>query len=266
MDPDSLLRTLTVFGLDAFAGSRPITFSPADYAATPADYVVGTGDEIVVLLWGRINEGEYHLRVDRDGKINIPHIGPVAVAGLPFSALQKNILDRVQNIEGVQATVSMGELRSIGVFIVGEVKSPGYYTVSGLSNVTNALFAAGGPTRRGSLRNVQLKRNGNIVATVDFYDFLLSGKDNANIRLKSGDVIVVPIVKKMVAVAGNVRRSAFVRNQAEHNAQGGARPRRRGFARRVGQQDSDRAIQGQLHASGARSRVRIRPRPFPISM
>jgi polysaccharide biosynthesis/export protein len=86
---------------------------------------------------------------------------------------------------------------------------PGYYTVSGLSNVTNALFAAGGPTRRGSLRGVQLKRNGKTVATVDFYDFILSGKDNTGLRLKSGDVILVPIVKQMVAIAGNVRRSAL---------------------------------------------------------
>ncbi len=209
IDPDSLLRTLTIFGQDAFAGVKPSTFAPADYAATPADYVVGSGDEIVVFLWGRINEGEYRLKVDKEGRINIPHIGPVSVAGLPFSVLQENILNRVQSIEGVQATVSMGELRSIGVFIMGEVKSPGYYTVSGLSNVTNALFAAGGPTRRGSLRNVQLKRHGGVIATVDFYDFLLSGRDNANIRLKSGDVILVPIVKKMVAVAGNVRRSAL---------------------------------------------------------
>jgi protein involved in polysaccharide export with SLBB domain len=209
VDPDSLLRTLTIFGLDAFTRAKVSTFAPADYVATPADYVVGGGDEIVVLLWGRINEGEYRLTVDRNGSINIPHIGPVPVAGLTFNALQKNILDRVQNIEGVQATVSMGELRSIGVFIVGEVKVPGFYTVSGLSNVTNALFAAGGPTRRGSLRNVQVKRNGAAIATVDFYDFLLSGKDNTNVRLKSGDVIMVPVVKKMVAVAGNVRRSAL---------------------------------------------------------
>ncbi|HMD69513.1 MAG TPA: polysaccharide biosynthesis/export family protein, partial [Chitinivibrionales bacterium] len=209
IDPDSLLRTLTIFGLDAFAGAKPSTFAPADYAATPADYVVGSGDEIVVFLWGRINEGEYRLKVDKEGRINIPHIGPVSVAGLPFSVLQENILNRVQSIEGVQATVSMGELRSIGVFIMGEVKSPGYYTVSGLSNVTNALFAAGGPTRRGSLRNVELKRHGAVVATVDFYDFLLSGRDNANIRLKSGDAILVPIVKNMVAITGNVRRSAL---------------------------------------------------------
>jgi protein involved in polysaccharide export with SLBB domain len=208
IDPDSLLKSLTVYGLDVFSGARPSTFAPNDYASTPADYIVGSGDEINVLLWGRMNE-EYSLKVDRNGQINIPHIGPVSVAGLPFNALQKNILDRVQNIEGVQANVSMGELRSVGVFIVGEVKSPGYYTVSGLSNVTNALFSVGGPTRRGSLRTVQLKRNGNAIATVDFYDFLMFGKDNTNLRLKSGDVIMVPIVKRMVAIAGNVRRSAL---------------------------------------------------------
>jgi polysaccharide biosynthesis/export protein len=208
IDPDSLLKKLTIYGLDVFAGSKPSTFAPNDAGSTPADYVVGSNDEVLVTLWGRINE-EYRMRVDRDGKINIPHIGAVPVAGLPFSALQKNILDRVQTIEGVEATVSLGELRSIGVFIVGEVRSPGYYTVSGLSNVTNALFAAGGPTRRGSLRNVQLKRNGNAIATIDFYDFLMSGRDNTSLHLKSGDVIMVPIVKKMVAIAGNVRRSAL---------------------------------------------------------
>jgi len=208
VDPDSLLRTLTVFGLDVFANAKPSTFATTDNMAAPADYIIGCGDEINVLLWGRMNE-DYRLKVDRDGKINIPHIGPISVAGLPFNALQKNILDRVQNIEGVQASVSMGDLHSIGVYIVGDVKSPGYYTVSGLSNITNALFAAGGPSRRGSLRNIQLKRNGSVIATVDFYDFLLSGKDNSSIKLKSGDVIQVPIVKRMAAVAGNVRRSAL---------------------------------------------------------
>lgn len=208
VDPDSILKTLGIFGQDIFKNAKPTTFAPEDYLATPADYTVGSGDEINILLWGRINE-EYRLKVDRDGRINIPHLGPIPVAGLPFSAMQKNILDRMQSIEGVQASITMGELRTIGVFIVGEVRSPGMYTVSALSNVTNALFAAGGPSKRGSLRAIQLKRNGSQIATIDFYDFLLSGKDNTSLRLKSGDVIVVPIVKKMVAVAGNVRRSAL---------------------------------------------------------
>jgi protein involved in polysaccharide export with SLBB domain len=208
VDPDSLLKTLAVFGIDVFKNVKATTFAPENYLATPADYAIGAGDEINILLWGRINE-QYRLKVDRDGRINIPHLGPVPVAGMPFSAMQKNILDRIQSIEGVQASITIGELRSISVFIVGEVKSPGMYTVSSLSNVTNALFAAGGPSKRGSFRNIQLKRNGNHIATIDFYDFLLSGRDNAGIRLKSGDVIMVPIVKKMAAVAGNVRRSAL---------------------------------------------------------
>jgi polysaccharide export outer membrane protein len=206
--PDSLLPRLSVYGYDVFSKAKPSTFAPVDFSSVPGDYPINASDEIVVLLWGRINE-EYRLRVSRDGTINIPRIGPVSVAGLPFEAMQKNVLDRVGTMEGVQASVSMGELRSIGVYIVGEVASPGFYTVSSLSNVTNALFAAGGPTKRGSLRTIQLKRNGKAVATIDFYDFLLSGSDRSGLRLRSGDVIHVPIVQSMVAIAGNVRRSAL---------------------------------------------------------
>jgi polysaccharide biosynthesis/export protein len=208
IDPDTLLKKLPVFGYDVFKNAVPASFTQEYALATPADYSIASGDEINILLWGRINEN-YRLKVDRDGRINIPHVGPLSVAGMTFSAMQKTVLDRMQAIEGVSASVTLGELRSIGVFCVGEVKSPGMYTVSALSNITNALFAAGGPGKQGSLRNVQLKRNGNQVAVVDFYDLFLSGKDNTNLRLKSGDVIMVPIVKKMAAIAGNVRRSAL---------------------------------------------------------
>lgn len=206
--PDSLFPHLTMFGYDLFSKANPSTFAPSDFSSVPSNYPINAGDEIVVLLWGRINE-EYRLPVSRDGTVNIPRIGPVSVAGQTFETMRKNILDRVGSIEGVQASVSMGELRSIGVYIVGEVASPGFYTVSSLSNVTNALFAAGGPTKRGSLRSVQLKRNGSTIATIDFYDFLLSGNDRSGLRLHSGDVIHVPIVQSMAAIAGNVRRSAL---------------------------------------------------------
>ncbi|MBN1130722.1 MAG: SLBB domain-containing protein [Chitinispirillaceae bacterium] len=206
--PDLLLAQLSVFGYDVFSQAKPSTFAPSDYFSVPADYPINSGDEIVVMLWGRINE-ESRLRVSRNGTINIPRIGPVSVAGLPFESVQKNILDRVGNIEGVHASVSMGQLRSIGIYIVGEVTVPGFYTISSLSNVTNALFAAGGPTKRGSLRNIQLKRNGRLVAAIDYYDFLLSGSDRSGLRLQSGDVIYVPIIQSMAAIAGNVRRSAL---------------------------------------------------------
>lgn len=208
VNPDSLLSTLSVYGYDVFKNSRPSTFAPNDNSAVPSDYPINTDDEINVMLWGRINE-EYHLKVGRDGTINIPRIGPISVAGLTFESTKRNILDRVNKIEGVKATISMGALRSIGVYIVGEVSSPGYYTVSALSNVTNALFAAGGPTKNGSLRNVQLKRNGQRIANFDFYDFLMSGQDKTGYRLQSGDVIIVPIIQSMAAVVGNVRRNAL---------------------------------------------------------
>jgi protein involved in polysaccharide export with SLBB domain len=206
--PDSQLPHLKIFGLEMFSKARPTTFAPADFTSVPSSYPINSGDEIIVLLWGRINE-EYRLRVSRDGSINIPRIGPISVAGLPFEAMQKNILDRVGSIEGVNASVSMGELRSIGVYIVGEVISPGFYTISSLSSATNALFAAGGPTKQGSLRAIQVKRNGKTISTIDFYDFLLSGSDKSGLRLQSGDVIHVPIVQSMVAIAGNVRRGAL---------------------------------------------------------
>lgn len=207
--PDSLLANLPVYGYDVFSNTKPSTFSPSNYGSVPADYPINAGDELIIMLWGRINE-EFRLKVTREGTINLPHnIGPVSVAGLPFEMVQKNILDRVNKIEGVQGTVSMGELRSVGIYVVGEVTSPGFYTVSALTNVTNALFSAGGPTKRGSLRNIQLKRNGTTVATIDFYDFLLAGTDRSGLRLQPGDVIHVPIVQSMAAIAGNVRRSAL---------------------------------------------------------
>lgn len=208
INPDSMLKNINIFGYDLFSKLQPFTFAPTNEASVPADYPISAGDEINLLLWGRINE-EYNLTVSRDGTINIPRIGPVSVANQTFNNMKKNITDRIEKIGGVNSSISMGKLRTIGVYIVGEVKTPGFYTISALSNVTNALFYAGGPTHNGSLRNVQLKRNGKIVATIDFYDFLLSGNDHSNLKLQSGDVIIVPLIKEMAAVVGNVRRSAL---------------------------------------------------------
>lgn len=208
INPDSVIKNISIFGHDIFKKSSISNFTPTDLALVPGDYTINTGDEILLLLWGRINE-EYKLEVSRDGTINIPRIGPIPVAGLSFNNMKQNISDRIDKIEGVNSNISMGKLRTIGVYIVGEVKSPGFYTVSALSNLTNALFSAGGPTNNGSLRNIQLKRNGNVISTIDFYEFLLSGNDKTSLRLQSGDVIVIPIIKEMAAVVGNVRRSAL---------------------------------------------------------
>lgn len=212
--PDSLLPSLSIFGHDLFLNAKPTTFSPTENISVPSTYIVNIDDEIILLLWGRINE-ENRFKVGRDGTINIPRIGPVNVAGLTFSTMKENILSRVEQIEGVNASVSIGIMRTIGVYIVGEVTAPGFYTISALSSVTNALFFAGGPSKSGSLRNIELLRDGKRITKVDLYEFLLNGKDNSSLRLQSGDVIHIPIIKNMVAVCGNVRRSAFYELNSE---------------------------------------------------
>jgi protein involved in polysaccharide export with SLBB domain len=123
--------------------------------------------------------------------------------------MQRSLINRLQGIEGVRASVSMGSLQPVQVFVIGEVQKPGQYTVSALANPTDALFAAGGVSKRGSLRNIQLLRNGTRLSTLDFYDFLLDGDNFGTWRLQSGDVLMVPVVERMAAIAGNVRRSAL---------------------------------------------------------
>jgi protein involved in polysaccharide export with SLBB domain len=123
--------------------------------------------------------------------------------------MQRVITDRLRNIEGVNVSLSMGELRPVGIFVVGEVNAPGFRTVSPLTSAANALFAAGGVTGRGSLRNIELRRGGRLVAEIDFYDFLMNGNDRSSLRLQPGDVITVPVARQVVAVVGNVRRGAL---------------------------------------------------------
>jgi len=206
--PDTILSRIDIFGYSIFRQGGTPRHDAAAQLSVPADYMIAAGDEVIIFMWGRINE-EHRLTVDRDGNINIPRIGPIAVAGQPFHIMQKTISERIQSIEGVQSSVTMGTLRSISLYVVGEVTRPGQYTLSALSNVTDALFAAGGVTKRGSLRNVQLMRSGRLVTTIDFYDFLLSGNNFGTLRLQAGDVLFVPVVKAMAAVAGSVRRSAL---------------------------------------------------------
>lgn len=206
IEPDSLLATLQVFGHDIFKSDAQI--SQSGLAPVSNSYPVGPGDEVVITLWGRINE-EHRLTVDRNGNINIPRIGFLPVANLSFSGLKEAVMAKVGAIEGVEASVSMGELRSIPIYVVGEVAIPGIYNVSALSNPTAALFACGGPTKMGSLRHIQLLRGSTLIKEIDFYDFLCSGKNDISVRLQPNDVLFVPMVKQMAAVAGNVRRSAI---------------------------------------------------------
>jgi len=201
-------EALQPFGYDLFAGI-PSTFAPATDIPVPAEYVVGPGDTIEVQLFGNTT-GHYSLVVGRDGRVDFPEIGPVAVSGMRFEDVRRDLERRVRDqMIGTQASINIGELRSIRVFVLGDAHRPGSYTVSGLSTVTNALFVSGGVKPIGSLRKIELKRNGRTVTTLDLYDLLLRGDTSADARLLPGDVIFIPPVGATVSVAGEVRRPAI---------------------------------------------------------
>lgn len=201
-------EALKPFGYDLFAG-MPTTFAPATDVPVPSQYVVGPGDTLQIQLIGNV-KGRYALVVSRDGLINIPDLEPIAVAGLRFEQVRERLETVVrEQMIGTQVHVSMGELRSIRVFVLGDAEVPGSYTVSGLSTITNALFVSGGVKEIGSLRNIQLKRAGRTVTTLDLYDLLLRGDTSADTRLLPGDVIFVPPVGPTVGLAGEVRRPAI---------------------------------------------------------
>jgi polysaccharide biosynthesis/export protein len=199
---------LRPFGYDLFA-NVPTTFAPATDIPVPADYVVGPGDTLEVQLIGQ-RGGQFTLTVGRDGVVDFPELGPIAVAGMRFASVKDLLEQRVaEQMIGMRANVSIGALRSIQVFVLGEAAQPGSYTVSGLSTITNALFASGGVTPIGSLRNIQLKRSGQVVKQLDLYDLLLNGDTSNDARLLPGDVIFIPPVGITAAITGEVRRAAI---------------------------------------------------------
>lgn len=205
---------LKPFGYDLF-DAAPSTFSPVTDVPVPADYVVGAGDEFSVQLFGGQNR-THRLVVNRDGVLTFPELGPIQVAGLTFSAARQRIESRVaQQMIGVRANVSMGDMRSISVFVLGEVKQPGSYSVSGLATMTTALFVSGGVKPIGSLRDIQLKRQGTVVRHLDLYDLLIRGDTSNDAKLLPGDVIFIAPVGPTVSVDGEVKRPAIYELRGE---------------------------------------------------
>lgn len=198
---------LPLFGRDLFQNGLD-AFRPATDIPVPANYVMGPGDTLVIQLYGKENLA-HSLVLNREGQIQFPQIGPVTLAGLTFSQAQKVIEQIVsEQMIGVKASVTMGALRTIRVFVLGEVERPGSFTVGSLATMTNALFASGGITDVGSLRNIQLKRRGELVTTLDLYNLLLNGDTSNDARLLPGDVIFVPPLGKTVGITGQVKRPA----------------------------------------------------------
>lgn len=199
---------LTPFGYDIFAG-EPSTFAPVTEIPVPSEYTLGPGDVLRVQLWGNQNK-QLELPVSRDGTIDFPERGPVSVAGQSFQQVRDQLTDLVsEQYIGVKAAVSLGELRSMRVFILGEARTPGSYSVSSLSTITNALYVSGGIKTTGSLRNVQHKRDGKLIGTLDLYDLLLRGDTSEDARLQAGDVVFIPPVGPRAGISGEVYRPAL---------------------------------------------------------
>jgi len=208
-------RTLPIFGASTFANALPSTFAPVgDIAVTP-DYVIGPGDDLRVQIWGQVNLRSSFV-VDRTGAISLPGAGTIHVAGLRFDQLTDFLRSQLGRVyRNFDLNVNMGQLRSIQVFVVGEARMPGSYTVSSLSTLLNALFASGGPKPEGSLRDIQVKRGGKTIVHFDLYDMLLHGDKSSDVQLSSGDVIFIPPVGEQVAVVGSVRNPAIYELRGE---------------------------------------------------
>ena len=204
----------TVFAQQAadFTALNPMlnsSLNPLSNVPVPSNYQVGPGDTLGVQLYGNQNQF-YQLTVGRNGQIEFPQLGPISVGGQLFSTVQSEIESRVAHqMIGVHASVTMSEIRSIQVFVMGDAFRPGVYTVSGLATVTSALYAAGGIAKTGSLRNVELIRNGQVVDTLDLYNLLIHGSTANDAKLRQGDVVFVPPVGRTVAIDGEVERPAI---------------------------------------------------------
>ena len=202
------VAALKPFGYDLF-DRAPSTFAPMTNVPVPSDYVVGAGDELSVQLYGSQNR-TVRLTVGRDGRVSFPELGPINVAGERFNSVKESIESRVERqLIGVRASVSMGDTRSIRIFVLGEARRPGTYTISSLATMTSALYAAGGIKPIGSMRTIQLKRQGVLVRTLDLYDLLIRGDTTDDNKLEQGDVIFVPPVGSTVTASGEVHRPAI---------------------------------------------------------
>ena len=203
-------QVLPVFGASLFE-NVPSTFAPLDMVPVPADYIIGPGDELRVRVWGHVNF-QSNVRVDRSGEIYIPvsQIGPVHVAGIPVSELEGRLRDTIGRVyRNFEVQADVGKIRAIQVYVAGEARRPGVYTISSLSTMIDALFASGGPSVQGSLRHIQLRRQNQTVTDLDLYAFLIRGDKSADVKLESGDVIFIPPAGPQAAATGSVRVPAI---------------------------------------------------------
>jgi polysaccharide export outer membrane protein len=215
----------------SFFYKPPETFLPVQTVPVGPDYIIGPGDAVRIIIWGSV-QGEYSLTVDRNGQIAIPKVGVVQVSGLTYRQLRE-VMDRefARLYKNFQMNVTLDNLRTIPIYVVGQARFPGSYAVSSLSTLISALFAAGGPSKSGSMRGIQVRRGKKIIVHFDMYDFLLRGDKSKDIRLQPQDVIFIPPIGPLAAIGAPTEEYFGV-------------PAERGRAERVGVQRMQESVGG----------------------
>jgi protein involved in polysaccharide export with SLBB domain len=214
-------RMLPVYGASLFRYA-PSTFAPLDRVPVTPDYVIGPGDELLIQVWGQVTLNS-RFTVDRAGNIYIPQVGTMRVVGLTFAQLHSFLEAQMGKVfRNFDLNVNMGQLRSIQIFVVGQARRPGSYTISSLSTLVDALFVTGGPTPQGSLRHIQVKRSGKVLVDFDMYDLLQRGDKSKDVQLLPGDVLYIPPVGSQIAVAGSVNTPAIYELKSAESTVGDA--------------------------------------------
>lgn len=206
--------TVEVYGRDIF-NSRNLTFSPNVNIPTPMDYRLGPGDEVIIDIWG-VSQSSFRQTISPEGSIVVDRLGPIYLNGMTIKEANDYIQKKFSNIyagidsEGTaQIKLTLGQIRTIQVNVLGEVSTPGTYSLSSLSSVFHALYSAGGVNKIGSLRSVKLYRNGKLIRDLDVYDYLMNGKLNSDVRMMDGDAVIVPAYSSLVRITGNIRRPMY---------------------------------------------------------
>ena len=201
-------RGKLVFGRNIFRQANP-SFQPNENMPIPDSYVLGPGDQVIVNIYGVSQESQVYT-ISPEGTINVPVYGPVHLSGLSVVAAQAKLRSTIgSRFQSSNLEMKVGRTRTIQVNIMGEVRAPGTYHLSSFANIFYALYRAGGPSNLGTLRNIQVFRNGRLVTVVDLYEYILNGRLAGNITLQDNDVIQVPTYECLVGITGNVKRPMF---------------------------------------------------------